>query len=181
MGRINITYLTRFLFIPFFFATCNSIIAQDLNNINKKSDFFKHVKFGGALGLGISNNYTDILIAPSAIYEFNSTFAMGVGLQGSYIQSKDFYKSWIYGPTFVLLVNPIPEIQLSMELEQLRVSNTYTYVTPHYKDDFWNTALFLGAGYRINNAAIGLKYNVLYKKNDNVYNTDFMPFVRIYF
>ncbi len=181
MERINITYLTRFLFIPFFFLVCNSIIAQDLNNINKKSDFFKHVKFGGAFGLGISNNYTDILLAPSAIYEFNSTFAMGVALQGSYIQSKDFYKSWIYGPTLIALVNPIDQIQLSMELEQLRVNNTYTYTRPNYTDDFWNTALFLGAGYRSQNVAAGLKYNVLYKKKDNVYNTGLMPFIRVYF
>ncbi|WP_430614074.1 hypothetical protein [Flavobacterium sp. JP2137] len=181
MGRINNTYLTRFLLIPFFLMICNSIIAQDLNNINKKSDFFNHVKFGGALGLGISNNYTDILLAPSAIYQFSPTFALGLGIQGSYIQRKDFYKSWMYGPTFVALVNPIPEIQLSMELEQLRVNNTYTYVVPNYNDDFWNTALFLGAGYRSNNATIGVKYNVLYKKKDHVYNTGFMPFVRIYF
>ncbi len=181
MERINITYLTRFLLIPFFFLVSNSIIAQDLNNINKKSDFFKHVKFGGAVGLGISNSYTDILVAPSAIYQFNPVFSMGVGLQGSYIKNKDYYTSWIYGPTFVALLNPIPEVQFSMELEQLRVNNTYTYIRPNYKDDFWNTALFFGAGYSTPNATVGVKYNVLYKKKDNVYNTGFMPFVRVYF
>lgn len=48
-------------------------------------------------------------------------------------------------------------------------------------DNFWNTALFLGAGYRTNNATIGIRYNVLHNDNNNIYTTAFMPFVRVYF
>lgn len=75
-------------------------------------------------------------------------------------------------------------MQLSAELEQLRVNNSYDSYWGGGSYDFWNTALFLGAGYRTNNVTIGVRYNVLYKDDDNrpdVYGTDFMPFVRVYF
>ena len=47
--------------------------------------------------------------------------------------------------------------------------------------DFWNTALFLGAGYRNDNITLGIRYNVLHRDRDNIYAEAFMPFVRIYF
>jgi hypothetical protein len=41
--------------------------------------------------------------------------------------------------------------------------------------------LFVGAGYGSDNVIVGIRYNVLYKESDFVYNTAFMPFVRVYF
>lgn len=76
------------------------------------------------------------------------------------------------------LINPVEQIQLSAELEQLRVNTTYE---DNFKDDFWNTALFLGVGYRTNNVTVGIRYNVLFNRDKNVYNEAFMPFVRVYF
>jgi hypothetical protein len=76
------------------------------------------------------------------------------------------------------LINPIEQIQLSAELEQLRVNATYS---DNFKDNFWNTALFIGAGYRTNNVTIGVRYNVLFKESNNVYNEAFMPFLRVFF
>jgi hypothetical protein len=61
-------------------------------------------------------------------------------------------------------------------LEQLRVnvngdgSNTNS-------QNYWNTGLFVGAGYRSGNATIGARYNVLTDKN-NIYGSAFMPFIR---
>ena len=48
-------------------------------------------------------------------------------------------------------------------------------------DSFWNTALFLGAGYRTQNLTIGVKYNVLHKDNNQVYSQAWLPFVRVMF
>jgi hypothetical protein len=47
-------------------------------------------------------------------------------------------------------------------------------------ENYWNTALFIGAGYRSGNATIGARYNVLTDKN-NIYGSAFMPFIRFYF
>jgi len=134
--------------------------------------------FGGSLGLSIGSGFTNIVVAPSVIYDVNDYFSAGGGLQGSYVNWKNNFESYIYGASLIGLVNPIEQIQLSAELEQLRVNTTYE---DNFKDNFWNTALFLGAGYRANNVTIGVRYNVLFKESNNVYNEAFMPFIRIYF
>lgn len=182
MTRFNTTYLTRFLFISFFFMSCFSIIAQNQSNKTQNNDFAKNIRFGGGLGLGFGNGYTDIMIAPSAIYQVNEMVSVGIGLQGSYVENKNYYTSFMYGGSLIGLLNPIPEIQLSAELEQLRVNNSYTTTSgSDYEHNFWNTALFLGAGYSTGNVTVGLRYNVLYNKKDNVYGGAYMPFIRVYF
>lgn len=191
MKRFNINYLPFFLSISFFLACSFSIIAQDRGNTTQNYDSSNKWKFGGGLGLGFGSGYTDIMVAPSALYQVNPYFSAGVGLQGSYISSKNRsyynssvkeYNSWIYGGSIIALSNPIPQIQISAELEQLRVNNTYKYHDAQKIDDnFWNTALFLGVGYNQGPVTIGIRYNVLYKEKDMVYGSAYMPFVRFYF
>lgn len=153
----------------------------------QKSDFWNHVQFGGGFAASFGSGYTDVTLAPGAIYNFNRYFALGVGLQGSYAKVKDdypysSYESWIYGGSLVGLVNPIEQVQLSVELEQMRVNTTIEYPhEPDFKDNFWNTALFLGIGYRSQNVTFGVRYNVLFDGDKTVYSDPFMPFVRVYF
>jgi hypothetical protein len=70
-------------------------------------------------------------------------------------------------------------------LEQLRVNLNYdaryTEIYGPEDRDFWNTALYLGAGYRTPNVTVGIRYNVLFNENDFVYSEAWMPFVRVYF
>lgn len=148
--------------------------------VKQKSEFWKKVQFGGGLGLGFGNNATNIAVAPSAIYNFNEKIALGLGLQYSYIRQRDFYTSHLYGGSIIGLVNPIPEIQLSAELEELRVNTSFEN-TSIASEDYWNTALFIGAGYRTNNITIGIRYNVLHNDNNAIYTSAFLPFVRVFF
>lgn len=158
-----------------------SLLAQSTINSQptSRSDFWQHVHFGGGLGLNLGSGFTDVTVAPSAIYNLNSYVSLGVGIQGSYARVKNNYESYIYGGSLIGLFNPVEQIQISAELEQLRVNRSFTSST--LKDNFWNTALFLGAGYRTENVTIGVRYNLLYNKNDFVYSDAFMPFIRIYF
>lgn len=171
------SYLLIFSVVSFSQSTSKSL--------KPESDFWKKVQFGGGVGLGIGSGYTDISIAPSAIYNINPYFSAGVGLQGSYISVKNNYNSFIYGGSIIGLLNPVEQIQLSIELEQLRVNTTSNValvganIFP--KNNFWNTALYLGAGYRTDNITVGVRYNILFNKSDQVYSEAFMPFVRIYF
>jgi hypothetical protein len=181
MKQLNIKNIV--LFVAFIF--CFNVNAQDSNRVQKpktpKSEFWKKVRFGGGLGLNFGNNATSVSIAPSAIYQVNKYFSTGVGLQGSYVSFKDSYKSYIYGGSLIGLVNPIEEVQLSLDLEQLRVNTTFDSSFSIPSTNRWNTALFLGAGYVSNYVTFGVKYNVLYKKTDNVYGEAFMPFIRVFF
>ncbi|UOK43379.1 MULTISPECIES: hypothetical protein [Flavobacterium] len=181
------TKLSHFLTIAltcFLFLTLpHSIKAQNDTIPKQKSDFWKRLQFGGGVGLSISNQYTNIYIAPGAIYPINQFFAAGMGLQYSYVQEADIYDSHLYGVNFVTLINPIPQAQFSVEVEQLRANNTYkaTPYAPEFKDNFWNTGLFLGLGYQSQNVTFGFRYNILYREDHDVYGQAWMPFVRAYF
>ncbi|WP_395059738.1 hypothetical protein [Flavobacterium sp.] len=152
---------------------------QQTTSPKTQSDFWRKVQFGGGIGLSFASGYTDVSLAPSAIYNFNQYVALGVGAQYTYVKQKNYYASHLYGASVIGLFNPIQEIQLSAEIEELRV-NVNLIGTNSNSQDYWNTGLFLGAGYRAGNVTIGARYNVL-SDNDKVYGNAFMPFVRVYF
>ena len=145
------------------------------------SSFWDHVRFGGGLGLGFGNNTTAVNLAPSAIYEFNQQFALGVGLNGSYLSRRDQYNSWILGGSLIGLFNPIQELQLSAELEPVNVDINYDDSVANLDENYWYTALFIGAGYRTGNVAFGIRYDVLYDEDQSIYTEPWLPFVRFYF
>lgn len=155
------------------------ILAQEPGNIGKQPNvFWSHVQFGGGIGLGLSSGYTDILLAPSAIYNFNPTVALGAGVNLNYVNSRNDFSSFVYGISTIVLVNPIPEIQLSVELNQSRIQYKEKGFS-NYSDSYWDTSLILGAGYRTGNVTIGIGFNVL--ENGNYDTASFVPFVRAYF
>ena len=170
---------SSFLIFAALFFSCVALAQQNTFQSKSSNNFWNKIQFGGGLGLGFGSGYTDITIAPSTIYNFNEYVSLGLGAQYKYLKQKDSYASNLYGGSLIGLLNPLPEIQLSVELEELRV-NVNLIGSNSSSQDYWNTALFLGAGYRSGNATIGARYNVLNNQN-NVYGSAFMPFVRVYF
>lgn len=169
---------TFLVLITLFFSS--GLFAQQNDSIPKmENQFWRNVQFGGGIGLGFGSGFTDISLAPSAIYNFNKYTALGVGIQYKYLKQRDFFASHLYGGSVIGLFNPINEIQFSAELEQLRVNVNLDEPNSN-PENYWNTALFIGAGYRSGNAVIGARYNVLADRN-NIYGNAFMPFVRFFF
>ena len=164
---------------------CSSSIGQQKQITPvSQNDFWRNIQFGGGIGLNFGSGYTDISLSPSAIYNINQTVAVGIGLQGGYISSKNAYESYTYGGSLIGLVNPMLEIQLSVELEELGINTKYDYVinaNGNTSYSLWNTGLYLGAGYRAGNATIGVRYNVLHDPEKSIYSEAFMPFIRVYF
>lgn len=145
---------------------------------NDQTDrFWDHVRFGGGLGLSFGSNSTVISIAPSAIYEFNETFALGVGTSYLYAKYNDI-RSNVYGIGPIALYNPIQEIQLSAEFEQLFVTQKLSGFED-YKFNY--PSLYMGAAYRSGWFALGLRYDVLYNENKSIYASPLLPFMRFYF
>lgn len=154
---------------------------QQANTPKPPDDFWKNVQFGGGIGMSFGSGYTDVTISPSAIYNVNPTLSIGTALQFGYISAKNDYTSTLYGISLISLVNPIPEIQLSAELEEINVNTDYRFAGGNLNKNIWNTALYLGAGYRTGNVTIGVRYDVLFNDNNGYYTDPFMPFVRVYF
>ena len=117
-------------------------------------------------------------MAPSGIYNLNPIVALGAGLNLNYVSSKNYYSSSVYGITSIVLINPIPEIQLSVVLNESRV-NYQEKGFGNFSENYWDTSLILGAGYRTGNVTIGIGYNIL--QNDRYESEPFVPFVRAYF
>ena len=161
----------------------NVIYSQTSENLIKSTpSIWKNVQLGGGFGLNIGNQFTEINLAPGAIYRFNPKVAAGIGLQGSFVSAKGNFSSAIYGVSLLSLINPIEEFQISIELEQLRVNRTLVMNGgPDKTDNFWNTGLFLGGGYGSENLVVGIRYNLLYRESDYVYSSAMMPFIRVYF
>jgi hypothetical protein len=144
------------------------------------TDFWDRVRFGGGLGLGFTNGGFNGTISPSAIYEFNSQFAAGTSLNLSYAKF-DNDKFLAYGGSVLGLYNPLIQLQLSAEFEQLRINRSLDALPNPIEDDYWLPALFLGIGYRTNNVTFGLRYDVLYDNTRSIYANNLMPFVRFFF
>lgn len=152
---------------------------QESNAQQTRSPFLEKVSFGGSVGLGFGNGYFTGTLAPSAIYHFNPYFSAGPGLNFTYIKDNAF-KATIAGGSIITLFNPFPAIQLSAEFEELRVSQRFD--NPEIQDqNFWNSAFFLGAGYNTGAVTFGVRYNLLFKEGDRIYNSAILPFVRVYF
>lgn len=145
-----------------------------------QTSFWENVRFGGGFGLNFGNGNFQLSLSPSAIYDVNPYVSIGPALTFGY-QSSEFFKSTLYGGSAIVLINPIPEIQISGELEQLRVNNTIETSEGDIDDNFWNTSLFLGGGFRTNNVTVGARYNVLYREGESIYAAAWQPFVRVYF
>ncbi|MBX2826973.1 MAG: alpha-ketoglutarate decarboxylase [Flavobacteriaceae bacterium] len=145
------------------------------------SPFWSKVRFGGGIGASFSNGFFSGTLAPSAIYEVNQQFALGIGLNGTYNSLENEYRSTILGGSVITLFNVIPELQLSAEFEELNVNRNFDDRLGLEDDNYWYPALFVGAGFRSNNFTFGIRYDVLYDDERSIYADPWAPFVRVYF
>jgi len=154
----------------------NVLSAQEDTN-----DFWDHVRFGGGIGVSFGDGFFSGTLAPSAIYDVNEQFSLGVGLNGTYNSLKNTYNSTIIGGSVLGLYNVIPEIQLSTEFEELNVTRDFENDLNIEDQNYWYPALFVGAGYRSQNVTVGVRYDVLYDDDKSVYANAWAPFFRVYF
>ena len=146
-------------------------------NQDSRRSFWSDVRFGGGLGLSFGDGFFSGTLAPSAIYEFNQDFALGFGLNGTYNSLKNDYSSTILGASTIGLYNPIPELQVSGEFEQLNVDQKFD--DSSFEDrNYWVPALFVGLGYRSNNVTFGMSYDLLYMIAIRVYMLDALDALR---
>jgi len=143
------------------------------------SDFWKNVRFGGGVGLSFGDGFFSGSLAPSAIYQFSPQFAIGLGLSGSYVKSRNDFSSTVLGASILNFYSPIPEIQTSAEFEILNVDRNFE--SNFVDENYWYPALYLGIGYNTGNVTVGIRYDVLYDENDSIYAEPYAPFVRVFF
>ncbi|SFZ90659.1 hypothetical protein SAMN05428642_1011065 [Flaviramulus basaltis] len=164
-----------------FILTVAFLSIINVNAQGPKSEFWSHVRYGGGIGLSFGDGFFSGTLAPSAIYEFDDSFALGLGVNATFNNQKNVYKSTILGGSLIGLYNVIPELQLSAEFEQLNVNRRYDVNLNIPDDNYWSPALFFGIGYRSGNVTFGVRYDVLYDVEKSIYSDPWAPFVRFYF
>ncbi|WP_344927297.1 alpha-ketoglutarate decarboxylase [Aquimarina addita] len=150
------------------------------NTFAQNPTFWSNVRYGGNIGIGFSGDTFSGVIAPSAIYDFNNQFGLGVGFNFGYTDGLNFTAS-NYGGSVFSIYSPFNELELSTEFELMGVSRRFDELGSQFKDDYWYPALYLGAAYRMRFISIGLRYDVLYDDDKSIYASPFAPFVRIFF
>lgn len=178
MPYLKFTFVKTIYLFSFCFLIFTSIFAQNIPK--KQSDtFWNNVRFGGGIGLNVGNGFFTATLAPSAIYQFNNQFALGVGLNGSYSSSRNDFTSTILGANTIALYN-IFKIQLSTEFEVLNVNRRFDDAQ-FLDDNFWFPALYLGIGYSYDFITFGVRYDVLFDEDRSIFQDPWAPFVRVYF
>lgn len=136
--------------------------------------------FGGGLGLGFgSNSSFNLQVSPRVGYKITDQLEAGMIGNVSW-QTSDFYKSTMFG------IGPFANYYFARSffvganLQQYFINSTEKYNNYKYSTD--ETALYLGGGYMQsvgNNAfmQLGIMYNVLWKENNSIFSTGFVPTV----
>jgi len=141
----------------------------------------KPLKFGCGFGLSFVGG-TNIGLSPHLIYDVSNKISLGAGLQGNYTSIKDLQKTITYGANAIGQYNPIPSLTTLLEFVQLKANTTTEAVTGDIETDYWDSALFVGAGLNLTpKISLGAKYNLLYDSDESVYTSPIIPFVNITF
>lgn len=155
----------------------DSIQKKKVDEIIVKTD--KKLKFGSGFGLNFVGG-TNISISPNLTYDVSNKVTFGFGVQYNYLKLKDIQRTTSYGANTFFQFRPSQKITTLLEFAQLRVS-TKLEINDSERN-FWDSALFIGAGYNITkNISIGAKYNFLYKEDESIYSSPVIPFVNISF
>ncbi|MEW7280908.1 alpha-ketoglutarate decarboxylase [Aquimarina sp. 2201CG1-2-11] len=168
------------------FTSLLTLLLTTNKGISQEADFWSNVRFGGNLNIGFSNDTFNAIVAPSAIYQVNDWFSTGLGLSFGYSSFNDDSidlkrKSTNYGGSIITLLNPIPELQLSAEFEEMGVHQQIEINEVKNTDTYWYPALFVGAGFRSGPVTVGLRYDLLFDEDKSIYGSAYAPFVRVFF
>jgi len=177
---MNFSSLFKYKTYLFVFALLGFIMTSFSQNQEDTDNFWNHTRFGGGIGLSFGDGFFSGTISPTGIYEFNSQFAAGVGLNATYNKQDNFYKSTIFGGSLIGLFSPTEELQVSAEFEQLNVNRKFED-SAFEDDNYWYPALFMGIGYGSGNVTFGIRYDLLYSREKSIYADAYMPFVRVFF
>lgn len=161
-----------------FSQTNTDTIIEKTNNISIAEAPTK-LKFGCGFGLNFVGG-TNISLSPNLTFRVNEKIFVTGGIQGSYAAIKNIQSTITYGASILGQFNPSKKILTTLEFTQLRVSTNT--VAGDITKNYWDSALFIGAGLNVTNKiSVGVKYNLLYKEGVSIYTSPIIPFVNITF
>lgn len=145
----------------------------------KDSSHPKRLKLGLGFGLNFVGG-TNLSLSPSLTYNVTKKLALGGGLLFNYAAIKNIQKTTTFGINALVNYTPTKILLTTLEFSEMHVSSQ-SYIS-NTKSNFWESALFLGAGLQVTpKISLGAKYNLLYNKNKSVYTSPVVPFINVSF
>jgi len=134
----------------FWFSTNTFAQVTEVSVVDSAAVVDKRLKFGCGFGLNFVGG-TNIGLSPNLIYAVSNKISLGAGLQGNYTAIKDLQRTVTYGANAIFQYIPIERFMTLLEFTQLKVNTTTEPVTGDVERDFWDSALFVGAGLNVTN------------------------------
>ncbi len=134
----------------------------------------------GGFGMYWSNYSFYLELQPGILYKLSDRIHLGANASLIYSSDVNFgtrRRTYIYGWDLIGIYIPERHLEISMDWQRLFA---HIYQGGNHLQNNYN-ALFAGAGYRTSHVVIGVKYDLLYYKGKNFYQSPWMPFIRIYF
>ncbi|PZU80941.1 MAG: hypothetical protein DI529_16075 [Chryseobacterium sp.] len=134
--------------------------------------------FGGGLGVGFgSNSYFNLQVSPRVGYKITEQLEGGLIGNVSW-QKDDYYSSTMFGIGPFVNYYFARSFFVGANLQQYFINSKEKYTGYKFNTD--ETALYLGGGYmqNIGNNAfmqLGVMYNVLWKENESIFSSGFVP------
>lgn len=169
--------------LGFFFLKVQKTFAQtqidSLKTVENPLNNEKNLKFGLGFGLNFVGG-TSVSLSPNLTYRINDKMYAGAGLLLNYNAVKNLQTTTTIGANAIFNYYPIAKLLTMAEFAEMNVNRNNKVAA--MKDQFWDSALFVGVGYQITpKISVGGKYNLLYDKDKSVYSSPFVPFVNISF
>ena len=176
---INKNTHSLLLLVIIMIVNWESNYAQNLNS--NEPQFWDNVRYGISGGGSFGSGNADATLSPIGVYRFNQYTSVGSALNFTYAKRNNLHESFVVGISLLGLFNPIPEIQFSVEPQQSFVSRNFDSQTGFADENYWVSALFLGAGFDTGNVTIGIQYDVLHDPGRSVFIDAWYPFIRFFF
>ena len=174
-------FLKLLVVFAVFLISENAISQTNIEVIDSIAQKPNRLKFGVGFGLSFVGG-TNISLSPNLLYILSEKVSIGGGIQGSYSAIEDLQSTTTFGANVITQYSPIEKITTLLEFTELKVNTKTDTPTGKITDDYWDAALFIGAGYNITSKiSVGAKYNVLYNEDKSVYTSPVLPFVNISF
>lgn len=169
--------MKKYLFALLFPVFCFSQVKLDSLATVQTPE--KKLKFGLGTGFNFVGG-TSISLSPNLTYQLNDKISLGGGLLFNYTGIKNYQNVTTFGANVLGFYKPLEKFLTTLEFAELNVNRKN--LQTNLKDNFWDSALFVGAGYQITpKISVGAKYNLLYNKDKSVYSSPLIPFVNIGF
>ncbi len=174
-----VTILSLFL-VLFAFDTASAQVQMDsISTVENPVEPAKKLNFGLGFGLNFVGG-TSVSLSPNLTYQVSDKISAGAGLLFNYTAIKDLQNTTTIGANIIGNYYPIDKLLTTLEFAEMHVNRNVLYT--NIKDNFWDSALFVGVGYQITpKISVGGKYNLLYDKDKSVYSSPLVPFVNISF